>query len=293
MSAAGPRLGPRAQLVETVCEPGSPERPNEDTHGHAGAFAWVVDGATGLGDTPLTDGPTDAAWLARAADAALATGVAAGERDPFALIAAAAADVAARFEREKRRDPAHRYEIPTAAMLVARFDEDAIEIAELGDTRLYHLDADGTCRAVGGVERGRDLERENAARLVTPGTTIRTPEVLEHLRAVRDLANTPEGYWVFAADPEPARHARRHTIPLDDRPATALLLTDGLDALSATYGRLDPAALVRAARADGLGALVRAVRRVERVEDPDRRRYPRFKQSDDATGVLVEIAPRR
>lgn len=285
-------IGPRGRLVDAFTAPGSPERANEDAFGHAEDVVWVIDGATGLGDAPLTDAPTDATWLARAADEAFAARVRAGEREPFALMNAAAADVAERFRRERLRAPEHRYEIPTAAVLIARFGADAIEVAELGDTRLYVLGEDGALADVGGVEVGRDLERENAARLVKPGDTIRTPEVLAHLRSVRDLANTEGGYWVFAADPEPACRARRHRVPLGAGRARALLLTDGLDAIVANYGRLDPAGLALAAAERGIARVVDEIRRIEREEDPDRIAYPRFKRSDDATGVLVEIAPR-
>ncbi len=288
--AAGARLSPRARIADTVTSAGSPDRANEDALGASDNVAFVIDGATGLADTPLTEGPTDAAWLATAAVEALSAHVATGERDPKRLMEKAAETVALRFEQEKLRAPVARYEIPTAAMLIAVFEENRIRIAELGDTRLYVL-ADAGLADVGGLETGRDLERENAARLIAPGSTIRTPEVLEHLRKVRDLANTEAGYWVFAADPEPAKRARVHEVPLGPGGATALLLTDGLDALVANYGRTDAAGLVAAARERGLAALVDEVRHVERVEDADRKRFPRFKQSDDATAILVEVDP--
>jgi hypothetical protein len=67
------------------------------------------------------------------------------------------------------------------------------------------------------------------------------------------------------------------------------LCSDGFAALCDQYGRYDPGALVHKATTDGLKSLMRELRQIERTEDPDGQRYPRFKVSDDATVVLFEI----
>ena len=60
----------------------------------------------------------------------------------------------------------------------------------------------------------------------------------------------------------------------------------------ALYDAYDPAGLVRAARDKGLAAMVAELRRFEREIDPDGLSYPRYKQSDDTTALLVRIARR-
>ena len=45
---------------------------------------------------------------------------------------------------------------------------------------------------------------------------------------------------------------------------------------------------MQAARTQGLVALGREVREIE-AADPDGKRFPRFKQSDDATALLLKI----
>lgn len=286
---------PGPVVRDQISAPGSPDRPNEDALGQTDNVVWVIDGATGLGDNPLLEAPSDAAWLADAMGRAFLEVAATGVRDPATLLAKAAEAVELRFVHERLRAPEHRYEIPTAAVLLAVFEDERVEVAELGDCRLYLRDGKGTVHDVGGSPIGRGLERTNAKRLVTGGATIRTPDVLAHLRAVRDMANTPRGYWVFAPDPEPVRHARRHTIPLPegaDAPearAAALLVTDGFDALTDDYGRYAPEALIRAAQERGLRSLVEELRHVETVLDPDAVAFPRFKRSDDATAILVDL----
>src|SRR5256885_13883250 len=52
-----------------VCEPSG--KVNEDIAGSTKTAAWVMDGATGLGDEKLLPGESDAAWLVQRVDAFL------------------------------------------------------------------------------------------------------------------------------------------------------------------------------------------------------------------------------
>ncbi len=66
--------------------------------------------------------------------------------------------------------------------------------------------------------------------------------------------------------------------------------SDGFLALATDYGRYDAEGLLAAARNGGLKPLLQELREIE-AEDPQGRRFPRFKQSDDATAVLVQVRP--
>jgi len=268
-----------------VSEPAGANRPNEDGWGVAGPFAWIIDGATGLGDTRLLDAPSDAAWLTAVLDAALREGAAAAG-DPGFLLAEAAATAEARFEAERHRAPAERYEIPTAAVLLARFGDDGVTVVDLGDCGLY-LAGDGRVRRIGGTESGRAAEQTSARRLMGSGSG-RGPDVLSFLREVRNKANRPDGYAIFAPDAGCAYRARRNFLPLQE--GLALFLTDGFEAAVEDYGLHSAQSLV--ASADRLGEVVAAIRAAER-DDPDCVRYPRFKPSDDATALSVRFGPAR
>jgi len=273
----------RLSLIDAVSDPGRAGRANEDGWGTAGHFAWIIDGATGLGDAPLLDAPSDAAWLTAVVSEALAEG-AEKPGDPSELLATAAAIAEARFLAERRRAPSERYEIPTCAVLLARFEEEGVTTVDLGDCGLY-LSAGGTIHRVGGTEAGRALEKANAERLMKGGGG-RGPEVMALLRAVRNRANTPGGYAILAPDADSARRARRNFLPA--REGLAILLTDGFEAAVEDYALLTPQEL--AARAAALGGVLAALRAVER-DDPDCTRYPRFKPSDDATAVALGFGP--
>lgn len=269
--------------LQTVSEAGRAGRPNEDGVGTAGRFAWIIDGATGLGE-PLLDAPSDAAWLTAVLHRTLSEGAAAAPDAP-ALLAQAAHEAERRFRAERTRPPAERYEIPTAAVLLAGVANGAVEIVELGDCAVY-IESDGALARYGGTEEGRALERANARRTMAGGSG-RTAEVLELLRAVRNKANTAEGYAIFAPEAGCIARARRHVHRAGR--GEALFLTDGFEAAIEDYGLYTPRSLFAAARTD-LAAPLATLREVERG-DPRCVRFPRFKPSDDATAMLVRFAP--
>lgn len=269
-------------ILGQITDPGKPDRANEDGAGAAGPFAWIIDGATGLTDTPLLNAPSDAAWLTAVLSEAFRThaDVAA---DAAALLREGAALAERRFRAERNRAPEERYEIPTAAVLIARADEDGLEIVDLGDCSIYVADA-GSITRYGGTERGRALEKDNADKLMAGGQG-RTADVLAHLRAIRNRANTPGGYPIIAPDRNSAAPARRNRHRA--REGEALFLTDGFEAAIDDYALYDPSTLMDAARRD-LSVPLAALRDVE-ATDPDMTRFPRFKPSDDATALLVRF----
>lgn len=267
-------------VLAALSDPGRADRPNEDLWGTAGAFAWVIDGATGLGERRLLPGPSDAAWLAGALGEALDEGAARAD-DPADLLRRAAQVVAKRFAHERIAEAQERYEVPTAAVVLARFAQGAVRVAELGDCALHVFGR--THRRVGGTERGRALEDGWARRLMASGGG-RTDDVLEHLRRVRNKANQPDGYPIFAPEAGCADAARTHEIAEGE--GTALLMTDGFEAALHDYGLREPGELTQP---PALKNTLAALREVERA-DPDCTRYPRFKPSDDATAVLVRFS---
>lgn len=281
------------EILDHVHDPGRPGGVNEDAWGHAGDFAWVFDGATGLGDEPLTDGPSDAAWLVRAGSEALRAR-APSHRGPLpALVDEVIDDVARRFEREARRAPVARYERPTAALILVHQRGASLECLNFGDCKLLLRHGDGRFESFGSNPDNEAYESHLAARFSQQrreaGAQGRPEQHREHvlarLRKARNRHNVPGGYWVFGLDPAAAEHARVASLHLEG-PATGLLISDGFEALAGDYGRYSEAGLVDAALEKGLASLLDELRHIERVRDPDAHKFPRFKQSDDATAVL-------
>jgi len=70
---------------------------------------------------------------------------------------------------------------------------------------------------------------------------------------------------------------------------TVLLASDGFLALVSDYERYAAVGLIAAAETKGLAALGEELRAIEEG-DPEGRRFPLFKKSDDATALLLKLA---
>ena len=128
-----------------------------------------------------------------------------------------------------------------------------------------------------------ELMRASGATVATIGQAPAFRAWLAERRAVQKAGGGPP---LFGLTPDDAGRMLRQGAPCP--PGTRVLLTsDGFSALVDLYRRYDADALLDRAAAAGLPALVAEARRIEREEDPDGMRFPRFKPSDDATGVLL------
>ena len=134
------------------------------------------------------------------------------------------------------------------------------------------------------AEAHRPAEEQGRARRVM----AMTPEDrLKWLQDVRAIHNTRNGYWVFGVQPEAADHIVHQSC--DAPPGTkALVMTDGFYRLVSPYGRYTDEGLIDAVLERGLGALMRELREMEASPEDDAK-IGRFKTSDDATALLVEV----
>ncbi|MDR3500096.1 MAG: protein phosphatase 2C domain-containing protein [Parvibaculum sp.] len=284
------------QILDTISDPGNPGKPNEDAFGHGARHAWVIDGATGVADSELLDDLTDAHWLAREAGAFFAARAHDHGEDLHGLTRSAIEALSRRFEAERKREPNGRYELPSAAMSLVHVGEHEIVCANFADCHLVLLADDGEVTALGDAfgdhsEEGRKRTAAMLDKIADGESPFASDDVMRYLRAARNRQNTDDGYWIFGVDPRAVDYMRHWSLPLT-KPVTGLLMTDGFASLAVDYKRLQPAELVARARDEGLAALLGEIRKIEREEDPNMRRYPRFKRSDDATAVLFRAAPR-
>ena len=282
------------KVIDSVSDPGIPAKPNDDRLGYNACCAFVIDGATGLGDDVLmTEFSSDAAWLAEQARLMLERQVA-PDSDLEMLLADFSRGARELFEAAAAAAP--RYAWPSASFAMLRKAVDSWEFAGLGDCSLFLQHDDGTTARHSALADARGEEQASARRHIalTGGfgkvaSFHRQPETLAALRQARQLQNTDEsGVWTLGLVPEAARHLVRQPLRVS-APATGLLCSDGFAELVDSYGRYSEAALIDAASRHGLKALVEEIRNIERRIDPDGLTFPRFKQSDDATALLVEL----
>jgi hypothetical protein len=267
---------------------------NEDIAGTAdhGAVrtAWVLDGATGIGGREhVPDGPTDAAWLARALSAGLAETDPADQ--PVRGYFAAVIDQVARHYRALV--PHHAalppYALPSAAGVWLRVSGNRLEIAHQGDC-VAVVEQGGRIRVFGTVDQTGldDINGLVVASRASGPVAGKLLDVLgDQLRDRRARLNQPGGYWMLGVDPRAA--AAIAVEEFDAEPGTRVLLcSDGYWRLVDHFHRYDAAGLLAASFERGVGALLDELRAIE-AGDPDCIAFPRVKPMDDATAMILRF----
>lgn len=272
------------RMRDAVNDPGKGQGTGDDRYGfdEGAGTAWVVDGATDVGSVRLfPDWESDAAWFAEALSTRFITPPAADEAAEDYL-RAAITDVAARTAGEARFDLANapRDSWPVAALIWIRVQADAVEIARFFDCVALVQDGAGGVQVFSEALRP-DEEEKDAGRFDGLSWEAKLP----HLRASRAAVNTPGRFL----DPTGAQTSFARDLVVDRIPRPAggriLLMSDGLYRLVAPFSAMTDRELLDTAADQGLGAVVTKLRGLERAPGGP----SRWKQSDDAAGVLLDL----
>ena len=286
---------PQISIIDTVSDPGKASRPNEDRLGYNGHAAFVMDGATGLGDRQFMEGyGSDAAWIAEFGTTRLAERLDA-IADPATVLRQISEEARDIFLGSAGDQP--RYAWPLCSLTGLQATPAGFRWFGLGDSCLYLLHDDGQSDFVIPIPGAYEWEQHQAAKHIarvggigSAGVANDDPETLEDLRRGRTRQNTADGTtWTFGIVPEAADHLAMVDVPVHGGGATAILCSDGVADLVALYKLYDPATLIQRAATAGLPALITELRHYERELDPDGLKFPRYKQSDDATAILLRL----
>lgn len=285
----------RLEVLDSLTDPAKPGVENEDRIGWNETAAFVIDGATGLGDPVVAPPLSDAAWLAEHARRFLQDHLV-PKRGIDEVVGALCAIAQDTFFTAAGTAEIERYRYPNAAFQVLRLNDGAIETAGLADCTLILRSGTGAVERYARVNR--DGEQRAAKRALArdggfnaAGESFRGPETLEELRAKRARLNSdPAGMWTLGVVPEASRHLDFERLPRIPLPAVGLLCTDGFADLVDHYHACTEAELIARAEAEGLQALLKELRHIERVVDPDGIRFPRYKRCDDASAILVKLS---
>ncbi|WP_243368160.1 protein phosphatase 2C domain-containing protein [Microvirga solisilvae] len=278
--------------LDRISWPGHPDKPNEDICGVSGDWAWVIDTSIFPGTAPVVHPKSDATWLASFADERLSALAPQAEDGPALLrhVMEEARTAYRALAPQERHDDFVSW--PLGAMTLIRRNGNTLDAWTFGDTTAYLRQPDGSVLTLGDAPSLRDAESAKAAELMQasgsrPNDILSEPVFLAWLGERRERqkkSGVPAA--LLSLNPEAVSRLRHESAPCGE--GTMILLTsDGFSALVDLYGAMDAKAMMEAASASGLEPLVRKAREIETKIDPDGKRYPRFKQSDDATAILL------
>ncbi|WFE26382.1 protein phosphatase 2C domain-containing protein [Solwaraspora sp. WMMD791] len=287
-----------------ACSVAAGDQPdNEDQMLQYGDLVAVLDGATAPAgfDTGCRHGP---AWYVRRLAAQLTLAAATAPADPLATLLAEAVR-AVRGDHGGDCDLGHPG-TPSSTVCLLRRTPGHLDYLVLCDSPLV-VDVAGQVGVVAddrlAATMARLWQREPPATGTsatgtsatgTSGTGTSGTAAAEHAdyrRAVqwqRQHTNTPDGYWVAAADPAAADRALCGTLPLTGpgRVRRAALLTDGATRAVDLFGLLDWPGLLDLLASAGPAELIRRVRAAETDGAVSLATGPRHKRHDDATAVF-------
>ena len=240
-------------LIQSLSIAGDSSKANDDRTGAGHAHAWVIDGATDLGEPGLLGNRGGAAWIAA-------------------------------FAEQRTRTP-ESWELPSASFLAVSIADNVIDCAWLGDCAAL-LIRDGQATRIGPQRDIRDDETDLARSVAHHGlgSIKRAAPVLDVLRTARSRPDR----LVLGIDPAGAEH-----IYYSSQPCVAgdelLLMSDGFVAITDLYRLVDQAALPGLLAESGLSGIA-AILRAAEADDAECTRWPRFKHGDDATAIWLRIA---
>lgn len=286
---------PSLKVIETITRPGSTFKENEDRVGFNQCCAFVLDGATTLGDVQFMKGyGSDAAWLSEIAKQNLEREV--RPDSDLGQFIANFIDTARKtyFNSVNARD-VQRFAWPSASMAIIHIGTKVISFRGFGDCTLILEDKTGHLTIHSPLSGFADWETQRASQHIKrlggmKNITILNDETtLQDMRKVRSRQNTSgSNVWTLGIVPEAAEHLYDEQLNIA-QPAQGLLCTDGFYALVENYNAYTDRSLMNAVISDGLNGLLEELRQIETKLDPDATLYPRFKQSDDASAVYFEI----
>jgi hypothetical protein len=279
-------------VLDRISWPGSPVRANEDACGASQDWAWVIDTSIFPGTEPIMGEASDAAWLAGFASRRLSDLAPSADDGPTLIrhVMEEARTTFLAFARHERLDPVTW---PVGAMTLVRRRDNRLDVWSFADATAFVRTPDAAVITVGEAPSLRQYEAAKAAEMLaasgaTPKTVTQTPVFQEWLAGRRQRQKEGRGLALLGLDPSAADRLRHETAPCPNG-TTILLTSDGFSALVDLYGAMDARALMEAAIVGGLEPLAWEARRIETEVDPGGRLYPRFKESDDATALLVRV----
>lgn len=267
--------------IRIASQPGGTSE-NEDWAGATLHCAVVLDGLTSPSelDTGCIHGVP---WFVHQLGSALLSRLANVDRSLKGNLAAAIEDVA---QLHAGQCDLTNTGTPSATVALVRVSDHEIEWLVLADAAVLLETEDGIRVATDDRVNAVATTQRDAALTENRNDSEKRRLVRELVSAQRKVRNQPGGYWIAGSDPNAANEASTGSVRRRDGQRCALL-TDGVTRL-VEFGESSWVNLFESLDREGPERTIDRVREVE-ASDPHLVHWPRYKPSDDATAVVLNL----
>ena len=179
----------------------SPQGPlNEDAIGATCTAAWVIDGATGVSNSPpLVAGLTDAAWLAEQLGSELRRAFAKQSINPIPVMAEIEGTIRGKFATISSGTERTAGDQPSAAFALTVLADNTVHLMGIGDCRIIFESHIGNVEDFNPSDAGQAeiliIDEQRRLSAAYPDEDI-WPRLKPFIRSLRELANLDAGYSV-------------------------------------------------------------------------------------------------
>lgn len=269
------------ELLQSISLNGNRAKPNDDRCGATTGLAWVIDGATDLGEPGLLGKQGGAAWLASTAHGSFTVLQA---ETIQATTRAAFERIESQFELQRTRKVDADWEVPKAAFAAVQLGNGVLEVAWAADCTVLQASGEAVRWCTGEPDASTEISDARGLGVGIGADPDFSDAVLANRRAHRGQG----GIAVLSTDAIASARATSYSespVAVGDE---LILMSDGFASLVTDYAKYSAESLVRSVREHGLAQLAQQIRQIER-EDATCLRFPRFKVSDDATALWLKV----
>lgn len=274
---------------QILCEAG--DFANEDVAGINEYGAWILDGATGLSGAKLTGEKSDARWYTKWWNVYLSNNL--KNNIPLSeIIRNGILQVKIDFHKAINGKPCSKLDYPSSSIAVLKWHDNSIEYFSLGDCPMIIQREDNMEEITDRKISVLDQKVYDAINQIILEHHISAWDakslVLPMIKKHRLLLNKEDGYWILGFDIRAVRKASQGIINISE-PMKILLSSDGFSALVDKYHTIEKEHFILQVEENGLPLLYENLRNIENL-DREGIKYPRFKKSDDASAIYLEIS---
>lgn len=265
---------------------------NEDICCLKDSYAWVIDGASGLTSTKITDAESDAKWFAEEWDKYLKENIM-EDKSIQQIFEDGIAKIRNKYFCFDGAKDAAKIGQPSASIIVVRHRDKYLEYFSLGDCTLLYESSNGEAAKVWDdsvslldskvINKMDSIHKEQNIPVVDARAYVQ-----EMLQSHRLMKNTDAGYWILGMEESAIRHGLYKKLNMEDIKKVCLFSDGFAQYYDTLHLSKDYKGFIDKVSKSNLDKLYEELWEAQEA-DKECNRFPRLKVRDDVSIVYFEV----